>query len=639
MSAMRRAGLLSRLRASMKKLRISAYVIPSADAHQSEYVSPCDMRRAFISGFDGSAGTAVVTDASARMWTDGRYFLQASKQLYEGWELMRQGEKGCPSVPAWIKDNVSSEGRVGIDPTVTSISSFKSLQSELRGSDSDQTSDRVVCVKDNLIDELWGESRPARPANAIRVHPLQHTGLSAADKLTKVQQEMQTAGADVMICCALDEIAYLFNLRGSDIDYNPVFYAYAVVSRRGGSEPLATLYIDEKQATKDVRAHLSKNHVAVAPIENIHRDLEKLAAAGATPWMDPTKCSVALLTPFQDAKGIEPVLKDSPIDMMKAVKSEAEFKGIIHAHRHDAVAVCRYLRWLQDTFSSRGAKGSESKQRHTECTVAAVLKGFRSEIPEFVGLSFETISGYGPNGAVIHYTPEPATAREIDGKQMYLFDSGGQYACGGTTDITRTVHLGTPSEFERRCFTRVLQGHIALARAVFPEGTPGTKLDMLARKPLWMDGLDYRHGTGHGVGSYLCVHEGPHGISASTRSRLLESTPLLPGMLVTNEPGYYHDGSFGIRIENMMLVREAKTPNRFGGNRFLEFETICLVPLQKSLMDTAIMTPEEIRWVDAYHEDIRGKIGPLIKARNDSGLSEWFEDATSPLPTKGEAKQ
>eukprot|EP00467_Chlorarachnion_reptans_P023021 CAMPEP_0114510298 /NCGR_PEP_ID=MMETSP0109-20121206/13704_1 /TAXON_ID=29199 /ORGANISM="Chlorarachnion reptans, Strain CCCM449" /LENGTH=608 /DNA_ID=CAMNT_0001689579 /DNA_START=122 /DNA_END=1947 /DNA_ORIENTATION=- len=565
--------LLTSLRGLLKEYGVDAYIIPSSDDHQSEYVSACDERRRFISNFSGSAGTAVVTLDAALLWTDGRYFLQADKELYPGWKLMKMGAKDVPVLTAWISKNV--KGNIGIDPKVYSIRGYNALASALDSS-------RIKSLNKNLIDMLW-KDRPSRPAFPIIEHPLSAAGVSAKKKIETVFNQMEKKGADFTVISALDEVAYLLNLRGSDIAYNPVFYGYVLLQRDEGKEAVSLFINKEQLKDQNVKLGLSSSGVKIFDMTELSTRLQSIPKKKVG-WLDPSKCSFWLRLMCVEGKdncNRTIIENPSPVAMMKAIKNSAELEGIIKplgyrcmvsiapevlksgSHEVDAAALVRFFHWLdgkaEQLFRGKDA-GKETKEKAAfdEWFLSEKVESFRRRsAPEiFVGPSFATVSSIGPNGAIIHYTPSPETAAKVDDKSVYLLDSGGQYRCGGTTDVTRTIHLGTPTEYEKRCFTRVLQGHIALASAVFPEGTAGPKLDVLARGALWKDGLDYRHGTGHGVGSYLNVHEGPHGISASTSNVGIETTPLLPGMLTTNEPGFYQNGQFGMRIENMMVVRD-----------------------------------------------------------------------------------
>ncbi|KAJ2774648.1 hypothetical protein IWQ56_000489 [Coemansia nantahalensis] len=604
-------GRLKHLRDLMasSQYNVAAYVVPSEDAHQSEYVAECDKRRAFISGFDGSAGCAVITADTAAMFTDGRYFLQAGRQMDGNWTLMKQGLPGVPTWKAFLTKHLPAGSRVGIDATLIGAAEGEELRAALKA----RGDGELVAIADNLVDAVWGAERPARPENPVVVHPLQYAGKAHADKIEEVRAATAKQGGEALVVVALDEIAWLFNLRGSDIDYNPVFFAYAVVSKTG-----ATLYVNEAKLTDSVRRHLEG--VAVRPYQAIFGELRAMSASvGAEKKLlaGPT-ASWALV----QALGADKVMvKQSPITMLKALKNEAEQEGMRQCHIRDGAAMASYFGWLEHQLLHCG-----QNLRLSEVDVADKLEELRRAQAHCVGLSFDTISGVGPNGAVIHYKPERGSDALLDVAKMYLCDSGGQYL-DGTTDVTRTYHFGEPSDWERECFTRVLKGHIALDCAVFPDGTSGFVLDPLARLPLWELGLDYRHGTGHGVGSYLNVHEGPQGVGL--RKNYIDAG-FRAGMTITNEPGYYEDGNFGIRIENTCLV--VKAPTRFdytGGPGYLTFEPVTMVPIQKKLIKADLFTASERKWLNDYHQRVLERVSPLLE-EGSLGL-EWLKRETAPM--------
>ncbi|KAJ2509801.1 hypothetical protein GGI11_005732 [Coemansia sp. RSA 2049] len=603
---------LKRLRELMASpsYNISAYVVPSEDAHQSEYVAACDMRRAFISGFDGSAGCAVITADKAAMFTDGRYFLQARAQMDDNWVLMKRGVPGVPSWQEYLEKNLPAGSRVGIDPTLLSASEGEKIRQALNSRDGGD----LVGIEQNLVDIVWGDSRPKRPRDQVFILDTKFTGEAYRDKITRVRESLETAEAAGLVVSALDEIAWLFNLRGSDISYNPVFFAYALVTR---SE--VTLYIDDTKIDDEVREHL--HGVSIRPYNAIFGELaalssslvqskQRLLAGSSVSWA------------LAKALGTDNLVIDkSPITMLKALKNAVELEGMRQCHIRDGAAMAKYFGWLENEMLFNGGH-----QRLSEVDVADKLEQFRREQKHCVGLSFNTISSVGANGAIIHYSPQRGSDALLDMNQMYLCDSGGQYY-DGTTDVTRTYHFGTPTAWQRECFTRVLKGHIALDRAVFPSKTTGYALDPLARLPLWQLGLDYRHGTGHGVGSFLNVHEGPQGIGM--RDGYL-SCGLQHGMTITNEPGYYEDGAFGIRIENTCLVVKADTKYDYtGGAGYLRFEAVTMVPIQKKLVQAGLLTVEERQWLDQYHASVWEKVSPLLE--EGSHGYEWLKRETSPL--------
>ena len=523
---------------------------------------------------------------------------------------------------------------MGFDPWVHTVSGSEKLRGAL-----EREGLRLVPLASNPVDEVWGAARPAAPSGAVRLHALEWAGKNATEKLAELRAEMAKRGASALLVTALDEVAWLLNVRGADVDHNPVVLAYVLVEKEA-----ATLFVDERKVGPEVAAALAAAGVALAPYERVRAALARAAteavAAGTRVWLDPGKVNAALretaasaaLTdadapaakrargeaPKASAPSLHKVLleAETPVALAKAIKNEAELAGMREAHLRDAVALVGFLRWLEAEVVVNG-------RSFTEVEIDEHLTARRAAQPGFVTTSFDTIAGAGPNGAVIHYRAEPGSARTVDAGTLLLLDSGGQYDCG-TTDITRTMHFGAPSAHERRCFTRVLKGHIALDRAVFPEGTPGAALDALARLPLWELGLNYRHGTGHGVGAALNVHEGPQSIS----SRLHITAGLRAGMICSNEPGYYEDGAFGIRIENLFAVVEAQTPFRFGGQAYLTPDCLTFVPLQKKMMLKEDLTDLEVAWVNAYHARVYEKVAPRLDSEEDRA---WLELACAPL--------
>ncbi|EKM56519.1 uncharacterized protein PHACADRAFT_253690 [Phanerochaete carnosa HHB-10118-sp] len=599
---------LEKLRELMRKPEndVNAYVVPSEDSHSSEYSAACDERRAYISGFTGSAGCAVITDKEAFLFTDGRYFLQAEKQLDQNWTLMKQG---LPDVPTWqefLNKNLDSHTRIGIDPAVILASDAESLQTSLKEKES-----QLVSLTQNLVDLVW-EDRPHRPANGVFPLDVKYSGEPHTEKIRRLQDELKKKKYKAMIVNMLDEVAWLYNLRGSDIDFNPVFFAYSVVT-----QDKAVLFINPDQVNDIVRSHLGDG-VELQPYDEFFHYLSGLGAA-----LELSKQSQVLLgdkTSLAIAEAIgneNVVIARSPVADMKSIKNPTEIEGFRQSHIRDGVALARYFAWLEEQLN-HGIELNESQ-------AADQLEKYRSELDSFKGLSFTTISSTGPNAAIIHYMPDPSDCAVIRKDQVYLCDSGGQYL-DGTTDVTRTWHFGNPTAEEKRAFTRVLQGHIAIHIAVFPNGTSGYIIDSFARRPLWEDGLDFRHGTGHGVGHFLNVHEGPQGIGVRIA---YNSTPLKAGMTVSNEPGFYADGRFGIRIENVVIVREAETPNNFGNKGFLGFENLTMCPIHKNLVDTSLLTDSERTWLNRYHATVLDKVSPLLQ--HDPRALAWLQRECLPL--------
>ncbi|KAJ3526017.1 hypothetical protein NMY22_g10335 [Coprinellus aureogranulatus] len=608
---------LAKLRELMKKQGVDVVVVPSEDQHYSEYPAHCDERRAFISGFNGSAGCAIVTLDKAYLFTDGRYFLQASQQLDDNWTLMKQG---LPDVPTWqefLHKNLDGSLKIGIDPTIISADDAKDIKKDLEPKKSE-----LVLLKSNPVDEVWGSDRPARPQNPVFHLDEKYSGQSFKDKIAKVREEIEKNKGKALVVSMLDEVAWLFNLRGSDIDFNPVFFAYAAVEA-----DRTLLFIESKQLDDAAQAYLGKD-VEIRPYEEIFTYLNSLPKAlsldgskDGPKILVPAKASLAIAEAIQPSSSSSNVhyykTIPSPVAALKAIKNATEIEGFRQSHIRDGVALARYFAWLEEALNE--GKGVN------EWEGAEVLENYRKELDLFKGLSFTTISGTGPNGAIIHYSPDPKDCAVIKKEQVYLCDSGAQFL-DGTTDVTRTWHFGTPTPEEKRSFTRVLQGHIAIDTAIFPTGTTGFVIDSWARRYLWQDGLDYRHGTGHGVGHFLNVHEGPQGIGVRIA---YNNTALKPGMTVTNEPGYYEDGKYGIRIENVLLVKEANTPNNFGQKGYLGFENVTMCPIHTKLVDVSLLTEPEKKWLNDYHKEVWEKISPLLQ--NDTRALEWLKRETAAI--------
>ncbi|KAI8366488.1 peptidase M24, structural domain-containing protein [Choanephora cucurbitarum] len=594
---------LASLRALMKEHEVDAYLVPSEDAHQSEYIADCDKRRHWISGFTGSAGSAIVTETEAALFTDGRYFVQAAQQLDDNWTLMKQGLPDVPKPREYLVKHVRAGSRIGLDPTLVSAVVARQLKDELKSVGSS-----LVPISQNLVDLAWGKDRPASPQDRVFVQPIQYTGQSVQDKLKQVYEHIEKQQAYGIVISALDEIAWLFNLRGSDIECNPVFFSYAIVK---ASE--AILYLDSDKVTDEVKAHLDESSVILKPYKQFFADIKELDL-GEKKLLVNDKTSLAI----EVAVGESNILEErSFVTDAKAIKTKEELDGMRACHLRDGAALVQYFAWLEQKLAAG--------EKLSEVDGADRLEQFRAAQEHFVGLSFDTISSTGSNGAIIHYKPERDTCKIIDPNHIYLCDSGGQYR-DGTTDVTRTLHFGAPTAYEKRCFTRVLQGHIAIDEAVFPKGTTGYLLDPFARAPLWKDGLNFLHGTGHGVGSFLNVHEGPHGIGLHVH---YNDTPLAAGMTVTNEPGYYEDGSFGIRIENVILVKDADTPHNFGNRGYLSFEHVTIAPIGRNLIDVDLLSPSEKKWVNDYHQECLAKLGPLLA--HDQLATEWLKKETLPI--------
>ncbi|KAI5806544.1 putative Xaa-Pro aminopeptidase P [Peziza echinospora] len=604
---------LEKLRGLMRASEVDVYIVPSEDSHSSEYIAPCDARREFISGFSGSAGCGVVTLEQAALATDGRYFNQAEQQLDANWLLLKQGLPEVPSWQDWACEQSQGGKNVAVDATLLTARDAKNLDEKIKKKGGAGLSGLL----DNLVDKVWGDSRPARPAGQIIVLAEQFAGIPFTDKIAEIRNTLESKKSPGFVISMLDEIMWLYNIRGSDIPYNPVSFSYTVITPTD-----ATLYVDSSKLSKEVLDHFG-SHVKIRPYDSIFSDVEALSSSitldesnyDSNKWLVSNKASWALVQALGGFDRVE-ILR-SPIEDSKSIKNETELNGMRNCHIRDGAALIEYFAWLEAELVGGAVLD--------EVDVGDKLESLRKTKEHFMGLSFPTISSTGPNAAVIHYQPQKGSCATVDLNAIYLCDSGAQYL-DGTTDTTRTLHFGEPTEMERKAYTLVLKGHIALSKAVFPKGTNGMALDTLARQFLWSEGLDYRHGTGHGVGSFLNVHEGPIGIG--TRPQYAE-IPLAIGNVISNEPGYYEDGSFGIRIENVVMVKEAETEHHFGVNPYLTFEHVTMVPMCRKLTDVSLLTSVEKKWLNDYHAEVLAK----TKSYFDEGSQalKWLERETSPI--------
>ncbi|KAF3060068.1 putative Xaa-Pro aminopeptidase P [Daldinia childiae] len=606
---------LTELRKLMSEKKVDVYIVPSEDSHSSEYIAPCDARRAFISGFTGSAGCAVITHEKAALATDGRYFNQASKQLDDNWHLLKQGLQDVPTWQEWSAEQAADGKIVAVDPTLLTSGAAKKLSEKIKKSGGKD----LAPVEVNLVDIVWGADRPSRPNEPIIVLSEKFNGKDVKTKLTELRKELEKKNSIGFVVSMLDEIAWLFNLRGNDIPYNPVFFSYAIVTADE-----ATLYVDSSKLSSEGQSYLAENGVVIKPYEDIFNDASVLrqsieikeSGEATKKILISNRASWALKRALGGEDTVDEIR--SPVGDSKAVKNESELEGMRACHIRDGAALIEYFAWLEDQLIAK-------KATIDEVVAADKLEALRAKQKDFVGLSFPTISSTGPNAAVIHYKPEPGSCSIIDPNAVYLCDSGAQYL-DGTTDTTRTLHFANPTEAEIEAYTLTLKGNIALDRVVFPKGTTGFALDVLARQHLWLQGLDYRHGTGHGVGSYLNVHEGPIGIG--TRVQYSEVS-LSAGNVISNEPGYYEDGSFGIRIENIIMVKEVQTKYKFGDKPYLGFEHVTMVPYCRKLIDPNLLTSEEKAWLNDYNADIWNKTKGYFE--NDGLTTEWLKRETQPF--------
>lgn len=589
------AERLAKIRALMKKNNIDYYFVPSRDEHNNEYLPQCWKRRAYISGFTGSAGDVLIGLNDAYLWTDGRYFLQAEQQLDKNlFTLMRQQQGMATPIHEWLREHAAGK-RVATDPRVMTPSERMLWHNALNSINGE-----LVSIDENFVDAIW-DDQPTIQFNKIMTLAEKYTGQSAQEKLAALREKLTLKNAGAHAINLLDAIAWLFNIRGSDISYNPLAICYALITQDN-----ATLFIDSAHLDDDSCDYLSKQHITVLPYEEYPNALQQVTE---TTLIDPKSANWWMT---QNLKNATILFDESPIDLMKAVKNKVEQQGMREAHRRDGLALCKILHWLENNW-----------QTETELSVAKQVERLRAEDPEFRGPSFNTISSYAEHGAINHYAVNEKTDIPLGDNAPFLLDSGGQYF-EGTTDVTRTLHFGTPSADIIHQYTLVLKGHLALRHAVFPHGTCGEQLNAIAHLPLWSEGLDFGHGTGHGVGCYLCVHEGPQRISNA-----YTHVPLVPGMIVSNEPGFYIGGSHGFRIENLVLTVPKFTveQSKSGHGPFYSFEDLTLAPYARNMIDKSLLTAQEIAWVDDYHQEVYDK----LHADLPQDVQSWLKEATRPL--------
>ena len=602
------------LRAYMREKGLQAFIFPSTDPHCGEYVPEHWMTRQWISGFDGSAGTAVVTLEDAAVWTDSRYFLAAADQLAgTPFRLMKDGLEETPSITDWLEKTILSskfkvqssetsitpqkgdtEGAVAIDGWVNTMEDVRGLKAEL------QKANLQLCIVDDPADELW-KNRPDIPTNPIEIHPLEYAGETCQSKITRLREALQQAGAEGTVVSQLDEIAWLLNRRGTDVHCNPVFVAYLLIEKNK-----VTLLTNPEKITPEVACYLKENNITTLPYADITKALKAYGAE--TMLLDPNTSNWNLQASLPESCKV--VEHASLIAPMKAIKNETEIRGFRSAMIRDGVAMVKFLRWLKQTMTDCQLSPVNC-QLPTEMDVDRKLTSLRAEQPLFRDISFDTIAAYGPHGAIVHYEPTPETDIRLEPKGLLLLDSGAQYR-DGTTDITRTIALGPLTEEEKLDYTLGLKGHIRLALTKFPKGACGTQIDALARYAMWQHGINFLHGTGHGVGSYLNVHEGPHQIRMNYKP-----APLLPGMTVTNEPGIYRAGKHGVRIENTMIVKEFKK-TEFG--EFLQLEPLTLCPIDTTPIIWEMMLPDEIAYLNAYHKRVYDELSPYLSEEERKSL-------------------
>lgn len=586
---------LESLREVMRREHLSAFIFPSTDAHQSEYVADHWQGRTWISGFNGSAGTAVVTMKSAALWTDSRYFLAAEEQLKgTEFQLMKQKIEGTPTISEWLAQELQGENaEVGLDGMVNSYHETMGLIADLRKSGG-------ITVRTNFdpLGLIWTD-RPAIPANPVEIQPMEFAGESVASKISRIRTALRQRHADGMLISALDDIAWTLNLRGTDVHCVPVFVSYLLISSQQVS-----LYVDSAKINDEVKAYLTENGISLYPYNKVAEGLERYSEYNIL--LDGDETSYFL---WKTVKCQEIIAGNSPVPAMKAQKNDREIAGFRQAMLRDGVAMVKFLRWLKPAVEAGG---------QTEISIDRKLTSLRAEQHLFRDISFDTIAGYQAHGAIVHYEATPETDVALKPEGLILIDSGAQYQ-DGTTDITRTIALGPVTEEMKHVYTLVLKGHIQLELAKFPDGASGTQLDALARECMWREGYNYLHGTGHGVGAYLSVHEGPHQIRMEWKP-----TPLRAGMTVTDEPGLYLSGKFGVRIENTLLIKDYQT-TEFG--KFLQMESLTLCPIDLTPVDFSMLQPEEIEWLDTYHRDVFEKLSPYLEGED----LEWLREATRPV--------
>ena len=591
------AQRLEALREVMRRENLDAFIFPSTDPHNSEYVPDRWKGREWISGFNGSAGTAVVTMHSAALWTDSRYFIAAADQLSgTEFQLMKLKIEGTPTISEWLGSELRevSSAQVGVDGMCNSAANVEVLVSDLRR-------EGGITVRTNLdpLDIVWTD-RPQIPASKVEIQPGELAGESVASKLTRVRKALRDLHADGMLMSALDDVAWTLNLRGTDVHCTPVFVSYLLISTTS-----ATLYINKEKLTPEVEAHLESQGVKMAGYDDVRKGIKEYAEYNILLDPNETNYTLSRLVDVQEV-----IRHKSPIPAMKAIKNEVEIRGYRSAMLKDGIALVKFLRWLKPAVEAGG---------QTEISIDKKLTSLRAEQPLFRDISFDTIAGYGAHGAIVHYEATPETDIPLEPHGLLLLDSGAQYQ-DGTTDITRTIALGPVSDYEKHIYTLVLKGHIQLEICKFPSGASGTQMDILAREAMWREGLNYLHGTGHGVGSYLSVHEGPHQFRLEWMP-----APFLENMTVTDEPGIYLAGQFGVRIENTLLISHYKD-TEFG--KFLQFESLTLCPIDTTPVVKEELLPEEVAWLNEYHQHVYDMLAPHL---DDEGDKEWLRKATMPI--------
>jgi Xaa-Pro aminopeptidase len=587
---------LAAFREELARRKLTGFVIPRADQQQNEYVPASEERLAWLTGFTGSAGLAAVLMQKAALFVDGRYTLQAGKQVdRKAWQIQPLVD---PPPEHWLATHLAAADRLGFDPWLHTSAAAERLAAACAKAGAE-----LIAVDSNPIDAIWTE-RPHPPLGPVSIHGLPFAGEAEAAKIERIRDEINKLAVDALVLSDSHAVAWTFNIRGADVSHTPLPLSYALVPRQGRP----TVFIDHRKLSNLTRDHLEQSADVEEP-DRLTSKLTELAQRGASIALDSATAADAL-TRLITAAGGKPVRGNDPVSLLKAVKNEAEIQGTRSAHQRDAVALARFLAWIDREAPAGGL---------TEIDAVEALETFRRETGALKDVSFPTIAGTGPNGAIVHYRVTRKSNRRIASGDLLLIDSGAQYE-DGTTDVTRTIAIGKPTEEMRDRFTRVLRGHIAIARAVFPDGTTGAQLDTLARQYLWLAGIDFEHGTGHGVGSYLSVHEGPARISK------LGTTPLKRGMILSNEPGYYKTDAYGIRIENLELVIGTEIS---GAEKPMNtFETLTLAPIDRRLIDVTMLSEAELTWLNDYHARVRAEVRPHL---DDDAMKLWLDEATAAL--------
>ena len=593
---------LAALREIMSREHLAAFIFPSTDPHQGEYIPDHWKGREFISGFNGSAGTAVVTMKSAALWTDSRYFIAAEEQLKGSeFQLMKLKIEGTPTIAEWLGKECEAGVEVGLDGSCSSANAVKELIAELRHQGG-------ITLRTNLdpLKQIWTD-RPVIPQNPVEIFPMEYAGETTHDKLARIRRALRQQHADGMLMSALDDIAWTLNLRGTDVHCNPVFVSYLLISSN-----TTTLFVNKEKLTAEVSAYLQAEGIGVDDYENVGKGLKDYFEYNIL--LDPDEVNYTLyqvvnLKPQTSNLKPQIIEAESPVKRMKTVKNGTEIEGFRRAMLKDGIALVKFLKWLKPAVEAGG---------QTEISIDQKLTALRAEQPLYRDISFDTIAGYQAHGAIVHYEATPETDIPLKPEGLLLLDSGAQYL-DGTTDITRTIALGPVTDEQKKIYTLVLKGHIQIELCKFPSGSSGTQIDILARKDMWREGLNYLHGTGHGVGTYLNVHEGPHQFRMEWKP-----APLVAGMTITDEPGIYLPGKFGARTENTLLI-VPYMETEFG--KFLQFESLTLCPIDKAPINIEMLTSEEIQWLNDYHQMVFDRLSPHLSAEEVA----WLEEATKPL--------